>query len=115
MIDAPVYLRHFSSDRSHMYDFETKTWNAPPPSYDCILLRENSDRSRSDSKGNNVTITSAPAAATPFKQYMTISNENVADSQQNGEDHPFGRIYSLSQLLQRFGANIENTTSPYNK
>ena len=36
VVEASVYLQHFCSDRSHMYDASTGTWNAPPPTYDCI-------------------------------------------------------------------------------
>jgi hypothetical protein len=37
LIPASSFLKNFSSDRMHMYDAKTKTWNAPPPRYDCIL------------------------------------------------------------------------------
>jgi hypothetical protein len=37
LIPASSFLKNFSSDRMHMYDAETQTWNAPPPHYDCIL------------------------------------------------------------------------------
>jgi hypothetical protein len=37
LIHASSFLKNFSSDRMHMYDAETQTWSAPPPSYDCIL------------------------------------------------------------------------------
>jgi hypothetical protein len=37
LIPASSFLTNFSSDRMHMYDAETLTWSAPPPSYDCIL------------------------------------------------------------------------------
>ena len=36
VVEASVYLTHFSSDRSHMYNDETRTWSAPPPTYACI-------------------------------------------------------------------------------
>lgn len=36
VVEASVYLKHFSSDRSHMYNSETQTWSAPPPEYACI-------------------------------------------------------------------------------
>jgi hypothetical protein len=40
VVEANMYLQHFSSDRSHMYDCETKTWSAPPPTYACIQPSE---------------------------------------------------------------------------
>lgn len=36
LIPASVYLTAFSSDRSHMFNSKTQTWNAPPPAYTCI-------------------------------------------------------------------------------
>jgi|UPI0005819CF9 hypothetical protein len=36
VVDGALYLEHFSSDRSHMFNESTQTWNAPPPSYRCI-------------------------------------------------------------------------------
>lgn len=97
VINASIYLRHFSSDRSHMYNTKTKTWNAPPPSYDCILPPEDNDEQNSEDENKTNTKNN-------LKQYMRISNQNVVDSkQQNSEESPLGQIYSLRQLLQRFG------------
>lgn len=36
ILRASDYLQNFSSDRRHMFDKETQTWKAPPPSYACI-------------------------------------------------------------------------------
>lgn len=36
LVPAELFLTYFTSDRSHMYNAATKTWNAPPPPYDCI-------------------------------------------------------------------------------
>lgn len=103
VIDAPVFLRHFSSDRSHMYNAKTKTWNAPPPSYDCILPPKVSENNE-NANGTNT-----------LKQFMIISHQNVVDSQQQSENSPLGRIYSLSQFLQRFSAKIEDQISNNNR
>jgi len=92
---ASTYLRHFSSDRSHMFNSKTKTWNAPPPPYKRILLTKNNQEPNSERPQNTL------------KQYMVISDQNVVDSQkQNNEDNASGQIYSLSQLLQRFNGSI---------
>ena len=92
---ASTYLRHFSSDRSHMFNSKTKTWNAPPPPYKRILLAKNNQEPNSERPQNTL------------KQYMVISDQNVVDSQkQNNEDNASGQIYSLSQLLQRFNGSI---------
>ena len=89
-----------------MYNSETKTWNAPPPSYDCIIAKE------SNRRGDNCrdALKSAAAETTPniLKQYMTISDSDI-DSEQNGrsnnvDDHPNGLVCSLSEFMQRFGS-----------
>jgi hypothetical protein len=38
VVPGQVYIREFASDRSHMYNAETNSWNAPPPTYDCINM-----------------------------------------------------------------------------
>jgi hypothetical protein len=40
LVPAKLYLCCFASDRMHMFNAETQEWNAPPPSYDCINIRE---------------------------------------------------------------------------
>mmetsp|Transcript_3494 Transcript_3494/g.9253 ORF Transcript_3494/g.9253 Transcript_3494/m.9253 type:complete len:82 (-) Transcript_3494:301-546(-) len=81
-----------------MYNIKTKTWIAPPPSYGCILKDNNfmnSDKDENSNTGNTL------------KYYMIITNQNVVDSQQQeNDDSRFGRIYSISQLLERFGHQI---------
>lgn len=37
LISAGTFLHYFASDRSHMFNPKTHEWNAPPPSYRCIL------------------------------------------------------------------------------
>ena len=78
-----------------MYNPVTKTWNAAPPSYECILPSGTYDKSNSENTKNKEVIST-------LKEYMTISSQNIDHQQQHSEDSPFGRIYSLSQLLQQF-------------
>lgn len=37
LIEASLFLQHFSSDRMHMYNQQKGQWNANLPDYDCIL------------------------------------------------------------------------------
>ena len=37
LILAHHYIQYFYSDRMHMYNRKNDTWNAPPPTYPCIL------------------------------------------------------------------------------
>jgi hypothetical protein len=57
VIPGQVYVREFASDRSHMYNAETDSWNAAPPTYDCINM----------SHGRQST----------FKQFNDFAHDNV--------------------------------------
>ena len=37
IIPAALYCKHFASNRMHMFNTQTNTWNHPPPSYQCIV------------------------------------------------------------------------------
>jgi hypothetical protein len=179
VIDAVTYLQYFSSDRSHMYNTQTKQWNAPPPTYDCInSIRQHDSRNNIDNQDNDdadydydstrchqdnenndgigdaiqqeyqkgkgnliryMTISqvdideSTLSASASFQQskeqqkeiddeniHITTTTNNIiikttsstgrvnnihnaASSPRTGSS-PFGCIYSLSQLKQRFGS-----------
>jgi hypothetical protein len=64
----------------HMYDKETKSWSAAPPTYPCIKREGES----------NLNI------------YMTISETDIRRNVKNSEDTPFGTVYTQLQLEQRF-------------
>jgi hypothetical protein len=64
----------------HMFKAETQEWISPPPTYECIMNTQESN----------------------LVKYMTITEDEIND-QTNGEDDPFGVIYSLPQLKARFG------------
>ena len=40
MIAAPLFLRHFASDRSHMLDGGSGGWLQPPPAWPCIVAAD---------------------------------------------------------------------------
>eukprot|EP00980_Cylindrotheca_fusiformis_P005028 scaffold1062_cov130-Cylindrotheca_fusiformis.AAC.34 len=80
VIEAPIFLKNFSSDRSHMYNEESKEWNAPPPHYACIQTENE----------NNIA------------KFFTISEENREDKVKD-ETLAYGAVYSLSELKVRFG------------
>jgi hypothetical protein len=72
----------------HMYDNETKSWSATPPTYPRI-----------ERKGgkNNLNI------------YMAISETEIRRNVTNHseeEDTPFGTVYNLPQLEKRFSKNF---------
>jgi len=39
IVVAELYLAHFASSRSHMFDRQKQTWTATPPTYACINVR----------------------------------------------------------------------------
>lgn len=85
-----------------MFDPQTGGWSHPPPSYDCIRGTE-SDDDDGTGGGNGRQHT--------LQRYMIISQAEVdADMEQDveqkkkdGDQAPFGKIYSLRQFQQRFG------------
>ncbi len=80
VVQAAKFLKHFSSDRMHMFESKTKTWSAPPPEYPCIQTNE-------------------PIF---LMTYMTMTVEDVLKNATVKEDNPFGVVYTLPQLLSRF-------------
>jgi hypothetical protein len=144
VVDAFAYLKHFSSDRMHMYDQQTKRWSATPPTYDCIIIMRRqhnvnrapkqqqgkhgeSSENGSNRKNNTDATKTGFTAASNLKQYMTISDDDVrcrrrnssGEHRHNGDNEEdsssssssssqmYGKIYSLSELLERFaGATV---------
>ena len=80
VMEAKVYVESFSSDRVHMYDSETSTWHATPPTYPPIGL---------------------PNSKSNLSKYMHIEKDEI-ESGIGREDDSFGAIYSLPQLRKRF-------------
>ena len=77
LIPAKLYIEHFASDRMHMYNRQTQEWNAPPPTYRCINVRE--------------------GVPSNFKRYLDFGKkQNAADS----KDTIFGKILSLKELAE---------------
>ncbi|KAG7372331.1 glutamine amidase [Nitzschia inconspicua] len=129
VVDAMSFLRHFSSDRSHMLQSDG-TWNATPPPYDCILQQQPPlELSATTANGVNQSSNDGNGGRNTLLQYMTISKEEVTGStvlsnvekggifcNQNervavrvGESATdqsstctFGEIYTLPQLRERF-------------
>ena len=118
VVDALVFLQHFSSDRSHM--IVNGQWSAPPPEYDCIINRDSLESNQSATNVAGKQLKNG-ASVNTLKEYMTISkadaigSSNDIDWGQNGvrkgihetsEDkrtHPFGAVCTLTQLQQWFG------------
>jgi len=76
VVPAATFLKHFRSDRSHMWDDVQKKWSATPPTYDAIVDETGQGRS------NNL---------------MTYINMT-----ENLSDEVFGSVLALKDLATRF-------------
>ncbi|GKY94742.1 hypothetical protein MPSEU_000439600 [Mayamaea pseudoterrestris] len=98
LIPAHLYLHYFASDRMHMFNAKIRTWNAPPPPYNCIEGRPNGPSlDRTDS---------AHAACVTLQNYLnfaTVKNAEVPDydiAGGNYKNEPDG-LYCTSTLYLR--------------
>jgi protein N-terminal glutamine amidohydrolase len=80
VVPAQKFLRHFSSDRSHMWDAARQQWRATPPNYQCIQGAP----INADGKDN-------------LNNLMTY-----VDMKQNLENPMFGSVLNRQQLEERF-------------
>jgi len=98
VIPAELYLEHFYSDRMHMYNVETKKWNAPPPDYDCIMNHKQNPAKRNEA-GN----------LSNLDDYVGMKSEHAQEDGTNGVTKPyempsvFGEVLTSQFLLLKFG------------
>lgn len=71
VVEASMYLKHFASDRSHMYDKVTKTWSAPPPTYACIQ----GNNSRRSNLNEHIAMEERPSGVMGRAQLIQQANE----------------------------------------
>ncbi|KAI2490123.1 N-terminal glutamine amidase [Fragilaria crotonensis] len=96
VVRAEAYLKHFSSDRSHMRN-EDGTWIAPPPTYECILRAGSSNL---DQYRNMIWKKSDPidehSLDTPYgtvlnrDQFLDLVRSVCKDATQGGNERRFG-------------------------
>jgi protein N-terminal glutamine amidohydrolase len=128
IVSAKQFLQHFSSDRRHMFNTQTQTWNAPRPLYACILTTTTATTTSSSSTtagtsrqdltgGGNVqtsastllaSIPTTSTAATTMnanhhhhynlEAYLDFSQEEPPD----GKADMYGVILTLEQLHDYF-------------
>ena len=94
VVPATLFLRHFESDRSHMYNAHTGTWSAPPPPYQCILPAASVSSSNSTSTSAQTTTTTATRSN--LKQYLNFSSHHVDDCGLPAD--ALGTVLTLQQL-----------------
>lgn len=96
IVPAEKYIQFFASDRSHMYNEVTQSYNEPPPPYSCIAASPTSSHSITegmcDEKRNEIQ--------SNFQKYIDFTiiegGENAGDSSANH----FGSIVTLEQFIQ---------------
>lgn len=92
VVRAELYLENFYSDRMHMYNNETGKWNAPPPTYDCIM-NQKQNPAKENEKGNSSNL--ADYVSMRYKHTQEDGTKNTPQS-------VFGEVLSLQLLLSTF-------------
>ena len=97
VVPARLFLRHFGSDRSHMFHAPTQQWNAPPPSYACInmTLGMTSSSRRSNFRQYIDFVERAPRKP---KSTTTTTTTNMDVEETEEDAQIYGEILSLQQL-----------------
>jgi protein N-terminal glutamine amidohydrolase len=94
VIPADKFIQHFKSDRSHMYNPITKSYNEPPPSYACITLPK-SDPSNIAIDNNSETHDSTKSNFSFYLNFTQIQNSDISL-----KDDIYGTIVSLEELYK---------------
>lgn len=119
VVSATTFLEHFMSDRSHMWDESKQKWRVPPPQYDCILspsfkrspdykkvLRRSSSNCEDVSESINATIEASFGKLTNLMTYVSMTTQEATEQlpeEKNSDDSMYGKVYTLSKLVERFG------------
>jgi hypothetical protein len=110
-VPAPLFLRRFASDRSHMRDAAGGGWLQPPPPYPCIVAAADA----ADGAGATNTLPAylefppmpleQPADATAAPPGSGSSRGSGAEAGLLGgmEQQPYGVLLSEPAFLQLFG------------
>jgi N-terminal glutamine amidase len=91
VVPASVYLKHFASDRRHMYNAATGTWTAPPPPYQCIGGNHNT----------TTTTTEGNPSCHNLPLYVDFTDDDRDRGGNEGSDVPadaLGTVLTLEQL-----------------
>jgi len=97
VVRAEAYLRHFSSDRMHM--FNDGKWSSPPPTYDCILVDDGDGDNDDDNKGSVSNLDDYIS--------MNVNGSSGKDMNKNtnmnmNKNMNMGDVLTLKQLRARF-------------
>ena len=105
-IEADIFLTHFSSDRMHMWNEETKTWNSPPPSYQCIVGKNTTLTSNLEMYINMVKVPREKVNEEQSSQDPSGDNGKTVAIGSTGtdlsDDDIYGVVYTLQELSEIF-------------
>lgn len=98
VIPAECFLRDFCSDRRHMYNATTQTWNAPRPSHQCIQQQSLLVPKQSNETSNtNSEIHNAATGKSNLELYLNFGGptKRLGDGKVNyGNDEVTARVPS---------------------
>jgi hypothetical protein len=105
IIPAEKYIQYFTSDRSHMFNEITNSYNEPPPPYSCIVATTSTNDRTIPSLDNSESIPQTNDPNNGAESYNTIQSNfhiyvDFATNQIGSPETPFGTILSLEQLMQ---------------
>jgi len=98
VVRAELFLQYYYSDRRHMWDASQKVWQAPPPSYECIMTGW--DGTTRDIHGNRSNLS----------QYIDMSkrandddddDDDVAGTETTATDI-MGTVLTLDEFKSKF-------------
>lgn len=98
VIPADIYLENFYSDRMHMFNSGTGQWNAPPPTYDCIMNHKTNPTER-NKEGNLSNLAEYVSMRFEHAREDGINDTTRIDETQS----VFGEVLTLQLLLSKFG------------
>jgi protein N-terminal glutamine amidohydrolase len=92
IIPADLFIQHFASDRSHMYNPITKSYNEPPPLYSCIVppKLDKCNHAIFDNVDGEAKIKSN------LNYYLNFIQTESCD--RPSKEYPYGMIVSLEEL-----------------
>jgi hypothetical protein len=93
IIPADLYLQYFASDRMHMYNTKSQTWNAPPPPYECI-----GGLSTSHNKESPEAVEGTYVSLQQYLNFDAEQNEGEATLACVVPEEALGRMLSLEAL-----------------
>ena len=107
MVPAAAFLRHFASDRSHMWDGGEKRWQQQPPPWPCITAPTGAQHTlpaylaMPAPEGARSSAAGTALAVGPGEEGSRGSGSSGGG--EGGEDGRFGVVLTEEGVLECFG------------